>query len=96
MRKRAYDQRCMLGEFEDCELAQIGKNCQNLLTILNAKAFSGNPRILSYYFHIKTKGDTRMIQTTIRLPEKLYKELKEEAKRRGLTFNALVLIKIGT
>ncbi len=37
-----------------------------------------------------------MIQTTIRLPEKLYKELKEEAKRRGLTFNALVLIKIGT
>lgn len=37
-----------------------------------------------------------MIQTTIRLPEKLYKELKEEAKRRELTFNALVLIKIGT
>ncbi len=55
-----------------------------------------NPRILTYYFAIKTKGDTQMIQTTIRLPEKLYKELKEEAKRRGLTFNALVLIKIGT
>ena len=83
MRERAYDQRCMLGEFEDCELAQIGKNCQNLLTILE-------------FCHIITKGDTRMIQTTIRLPEKLYKELKEEAKRRGLTFNALVLIKIGT
>lgn len=87
MRKRAHDQRCLLWKSKDCKLAQIGKKLSKPVD---------NPRILSYYFHIKTKGDTRMIQTTIRLPEKLYKELKEEAKRRGLTFNALVLIKIGT
>ena len=55
-----------------------------------------NPRILSYDFAIKTKVGEQMIQTTIRLPEKLYKKLKKEAKERGLTFNALVLIKIGS
>ena len=32
-----------------------------------------------------------MKQTTIRLPEKLHKKLKEEAERRGLTMNAYVI-----
>lgn len=32
-----------------------------------------------------------MIQTTIRLPEKLYKRLKKEAKERGLSVNSLVI-----
>ena len=32
----AWDQRCLLWKSKDCKLAQIGKNCQNLLTILNA------------------------------------------------------------
>lgn len=32
-----------------------------------------------------------MIKTTIRFPEKLYKELKKMAKDRGMTLNAYVL-----
>lgn len=32
-----------------------------------------------------------MIQTTIRLPEKLYKCLKQEAKERGLSVNSLII-----
>lgn len=32
-----------------------------------------------------------MVKTTIRLPEKLYTELKERAKSRGMTLNAYVL-----
>lgn len=32
-----------------------------------------------------------MKQTTIRLPEKLHKKLKEGAERRGLTMNAYVI-----
>lgn len=32
-----------------------------------------------------------MIQTTFRIPEKLYKELKSEAGRKGLSINALLL-----
>lgn len=37
-----------------------------------------------------------MIQTTIRLPKELHEKLKKEAKKKGLTFNALVLVKLGT
>ncbi len=28
-----------------------------------------------------------MVQTTIRLPEKLYEKLKQEAKKRGMSLN---------
>lgn len=32
-----------------------------------------------------------MKQTTLRLPEELHKQLKEEAERRGMTLNAYVI-----
>ena len=32
-----------------------------------------------------------MVQTTIRFPDKLYQRLKEEARTKGLTVNALVI-----
>lgn len=32
-----------------------------------------------------------MIQTTLRLPEELYRKLKELAKARGMTLNAVML-----
>lgn len=32
-----------------------------------------------------------MIQTTLRLPERMYKVLKVEAKKRGMTMNAFVI-----
>ena len=46
-----------------------------------------------YYFAIiliPERGD-EMIQTTIRLPEKLYEKLKLEAKKRGMSLNAYLL-----
>lgn len=33
-----------------------------------------------------------MIQTTIRMPEKLYQQLKKEAKERGVSVNGLMLM----
>lgn len=32
-----------------------------------------------------------MIQTTLRLPDSLYKKMKKTAKARGMTLNALIL-----
>lgn len=32
-----------------------------------------------------------MIQTTLRLPDSLYKKIKKAAKARGMTLNALIL-----
>ncbi|MCD8149116.1 MAG: toxin-antitoxin system HicB family antitoxin [Clostridiales bacterium] len=32
-----------------------------------------------------------VVQTTIRMPEELHQKLKEEAERRGLTLNALLI-----
>lgn len=32
-----------------------------------------------------------MVQTTIRMPEELHKQLKAEAKKRGLTLNAYMI-----
>lgn len=32
-----------------------------------------------------------MVQTTIRLPEKLYEKLKLEAKKKGMSLNAYLL-----
>ncbi len=32
-----------------------------------------------------------MIQTTLRLPEELYKSLKAEARKRGMTMNAYLI-----
>lgn len=32
-----------------------------------------------------------MVQTTIRLPEKLYENLKQEAKKRGMSLNAYLI-----
>jgi len=40
------------------------------------------------------KAGDYMVQTTIRIPKKLHMKLKEEAKQKGLTFNALVIVKI--
>lgn len=33
-----------------------------------------------------------MIQTTIRIPEKMYKTIKKLAKERGLTMNGFILV----
>lgn len=35
---------------------------------------------------------SKTIQTTIRLPEELYQKLKKQAREKGMTFNAVVLI----
>lgn len=32
-----------------------------------------------------------MVKTTLRLPEELYRKLKETAKARGMTLNAVIL-----
>lgn len=32
-----------------------------------------------------------MVQTTLRLPDELYRKLKETAKVRGMTLNAIVI-----
>lgn len=32
-----------------------------------------------------------MIQTTIRVPEKMYRRIKKQAKERGLTMNGFIL-----
>lgn len=32
-----------------------------------------------------------MIQTTIRMPEKLYKEIKREAKEQGVSVNSFII-----
>ncbi|WP_448916607.1 ribbon-helix-helix protein, CopG family [Eubacterium ramulus] len=32
-----------------------------------------------------------MVQTTIRLPEKLYEIIKQEAKKRGMSLNAYLI-----
>lgn len=32
-----------------------------------------------------------MIQTTIRIPKELHQKLKEQAKKKGLTINALIV-----
>ncbi len=32
-----------------------------------------------------------MVQTTIRLPKKLYEKLKQEAKKRGMSLNAYLI-----
>lgn len=32
-----------------------------------------------------------MVQTTLRLPEELYTKIKETARQRGLTVNALII-----
>lgn len=35
-----------------------------------------------------------MIQTTIRMPEKLYQKLKEEAKEMGVSVNSLMITRL--
>lgn len=32
-----------------------------------------------------------MVQTTVRMPEKLHSSLKKQARKKGLSFNALIL-----
>lgn len=32
-----------------------------------------------------------MIQTTIRIPEKLYEQIKQQAKERGMTVNGFII-----
>lgn len=32
-----------------------------------------------------------MIQTTVRMPEELYRQLKEESRTRGISVNSLIL-----
>lgn len=48
------------------------------------------PQALSYDFTIKMKRGDRVV-TTIRLPDDLYRKLKKEAEKKGMTFNAYVL-----
>ncbi len=40
---------------------------------------------------IPKRKEYRMIQTTIRIPVELHKRLKELAKKKGLTVNALIV-----
>lgn len=42
-------------------------------------------------FMSSERRKSRMIQTTLRLPEKLYSGLKKQAKRKGLSWNAYVI-----
>ncbi len=55
-----------------------------------ALRLSQKPQILSYDFTIKMKRGDRVV-TTIRLPDDLYRKLKKEAEKKGMTFNAYVL-----
>ncbi len=32
-----------------------------------------------------------MVQTTIRMPEKLYDQIKEQAKKRGVSVNSFII-----
>ena len=32
-----------------------------------------------------------MVQTTLRIPEKLYEQIKEQAKQRGMTVNGFII-----
>lgn len=54
-------------------------------------AVRSNPLCRWYDFHIKMKGDVKMV-TTIRIPDDLHKRLKEEAEKRGMTFNGYLLV----
>lgn len=47
--------------------------------------------LLSFSYHERKRGG-RMVQTTIRMPEKLYQQLKKEAKERGVSVNGLMLM----
>lgn len=49
---------------------------------------------MSYDYAIKMMAGDEMVKTTIRFPEKLYKRLKVEAKRQGLTVNAYILMEL--
>ena len=40
---------------------------------------------------VSKRKEYRMIQTTIRIPTELHTKLKELAKKRGLTVNALII-----
>ena len=40
---------------------------------------------------LQNERRTEMIQTTIRIPTELHVKLKELAKKRGLTVNALII-----
>lgn len=40
---------------------------------------------------VSKRKENRMIQTTIRIPTELHAKLKELAKKRGLTVNALII-----
>ena len=40
---------------------------------------------------VSKRKEYRMIQTTIRIPKELHQKLKELAKKKGLTVNALIV-----
>lgn len=40
---------------------------------------------------VSKRKENRMIQTTIRIPVELHRKLKELAKKKGLTVNALIV-----
>lgn len=54
---------------------------------LQHKGNLGKSRIIM----IPKRKEYRMIQTTIRIPVELHKRLKELAKKKGLTVNALIV-----
>lgn len=46
-------------------------------------------KVLSLWYQNERRAE--MIQTTIRIPTELHVKLKELAKKRGLTVNALII-----
>ena len=54
---------------------------------LQHKENLGKSRIIM----IPKRKEYRMIQTTIRIPKELHQKLKELAKKKGLTVNALIV-----
>nr|DAM30444.1 MAG TPA: HicB family [Caudoviricetes sp.] len=40
---------------------------------------------------VSKRKENKMIQTTIRIPVELHRKLKELAKKKGLTVNALIV-----
>lgn len=46
--------------------------------------------LLSFSHHERERGE-QMVQTTLRIPEKLYEQIKEQAKKRGMSVNGFII-----
>lgn len=56
-----------------------------------ATATGRNLHYFAIIFTSQKKRGVRMVQTTLRMPEKLYVQLKKQAKEKGLSVNALII-----